>query len=108
VDYEEDVPVPVGFPGRVLEGVRGECGSRCEEAGGAVENDANLIGWFIGNEPHWARSFGSLVPWPDMLLADPEPSATKTKLQELLRRIHGKSSRSKTSLYIPVRGSTSK
>jgi hypothetical protein len=51
----------------------------------ALSRDANLIGWFIGNEPHWARSFGSLVPWPDMLLADPEPSATQTKLQEMLR-----------------------
>jgi hypothetical protein len=49
-----------------------------------LKNDANLIGWFVGNEPHWARSFGSLVPWPDMLLADPEPSATKEKLREML------------------------
>ena len=49
-----------------------------------LKNDPNLIGWFIGNEPQWARNFGSLVSWPDMLLADPEPSATKAKLQELL------------------------
>ena len=45
----------------------------------------SLIGWFIGNEPHWARAFGSLTPWPDMLLADPEPSATQAHLRALLR-----------------------
>ena len=50
-----------------------------------LKSDPNLIGWFIGNEPQWARSFGSLVPWPDMLLADPAASATKSKLKELLR-----------------------
>jgi hypothetical protein len=46
-----------------------------------LKNDANLIGWFIGNEPRWAREFGSLKPWADMLLEDPEPSATKEELQ---------------------------
>ncbi len=55
-----------------------------------LKNDANLIGWFIGNEPHWARSFGTLVPWPDMLLADPEPSATKAKLEEMLKANPGR------------------
>ncbi len=50
-----------------------------------LKSDPNLIGWFIGNEPPWARSFGSLAQWPDVLLADPEPSATKTKLEERLR-----------------------
>ncbi|HEY2013816.1 MAG TPA: hypothetical protein VGH38_09970 [Bryobacteraceae bacterium] len=50
-----------------------------------LKDDANLIGWFIGNEPTWARSFGSVVPWPDMVLADPAPSATKAKLEELLK-----------------------
>jgi catechol 2,3-dioxygenase-like lactoylglutathione lyase family enzyme len=49
-----------------------------------LKDDPNLIGWFIGNEPHWARDFGSLQPWPEMLLADPEPSATQA---ELRRRI---------------------
>src|SRR5205085_9968386 len=51
----------------------------------ALRDDPNLIGWFIGNEPHWARAFGSLTPWPDMLLADPEPSATQAHLRALLR-----------------------
>src|SRR6266542_876565 len=49
-----------------------------------LKNDANLVGWFIGNEPRWARDFGSLKPWADMLLNDPEPSSTK---DELKRRI---------------------
>jgi hypothetical protein len=55
-----------------------------------LRDDPNLIGWFVGNEPHWARSFGSLVPWPDMLLADPEPSATQAKLREMLAANPGK------------------
>jgi hypothetical protein len=55
-----------------------------------LRNDPNLIGWFIGNEPYWARSFGSLTPWPDMLLADPEESATKAKLIELLKANPGR------------------
>ena len=45
------------------------------------KDDPNLIGWFIGNEPRWARSFGALQSWPDMLLADPEPSATRAKVE---------------------------
>jgi hypothetical protein len=60
-----------------------------------LRNDPNLIGWFIGNEPHWARSFGSLTPWPDMLLADPEPSATQAHLRELLRSSPGQEARIK-------------
>lgn len=50
-----------------------------------LKDDANLIGWFIGNEPHWARPFGSLVPFADMLLADKEPSATRSHLESLLK-----------------------
>lgn len=49
-----------------------------------LKDDPNLIGWFIGNEPHWAREFGSLQPWGDMLLADPEPSATQSELRRRL------------------------
>ena len=55
-----------------------------------LEDDPNLIGWFIGNEPQWARSFGSLTPWPDMLLADPEPSETKARLEALLKANPGR------------------
>jgi hypothetical protein len=49
-----------------------------------LREDPRLIGWFVGNEPHWAREFGSLRPWPDMLLDDPEPSATKDELRRRL------------------------
>jgi hypothetical protein len=49
-----------------------------------LKNDANLIGWFLGNEPHWAREFGSLKPWAEMLLEDAEDSATKRELQRRL------------------------
>ena len=49
-----------------------------------LADDPNLIGWFIGNEPHWARRFGALQSWPEMLLADPEPSATKETLERML------------------------
>ena len=48
------------------------------------KDDPRLIGWFIGNEPHWAREFGSLKPWAQMLLEDPEPSATKRELERRL------------------------
>jgi hypothetical protein len=50
-----------------------------------LKDDPHLIGWFIGNEPHWARSFGAQLSWPDMLLADPDPSATQDKLKNLLK-----------------------
>lgn len=50
----------------------------------ALKDDPNLIGWFLGNEPHWARQFGSLKPWADMLLEDPEDSATKRELRRRL------------------------
>jgi hypothetical protein len=53
-------------------------------------DDPLLIGWFIGNEPYWARSFGALQSWPEMVLNDPEDSATKQKLQELLAANPGK------------------
>ncbi|MBK5292297.1 MAG: VOC family protein [Acidobacteriia bacterium] len=49
-----------------------------------LKDDPNLIGWFLGNEPHWAREFGSLKPWAVMLLEDPDDSATKQALQQLL------------------------
>jgi hypothetical protein len=69
-----------------------------------LQKDPNLIGWFIGNEPQWARSFGSLLPWPDMLLADPEPSATKTKLQEMLKADPGRAQQIKDEfLYTAAR-----
>lgn len=52
----------------------------------ARKADPNLIGWFLGNEPHWARRFGATQTWPDMLLADPRPSATQQHLRNLIAR----------------------
>jgi hypothetical protein len=78
-------PFPWDFPDVFSKEFEDNVDAAAKRQVAPLSRDANLIGWFIGNEPHWARSFGSLVPWPDMLLADPEPSATKTKLQEMLK-----------------------
>ncbi|MBI5282357.1 MAG: hypothetical protein HY858_11800 [Candidatus Solibacter usitatus] len=48
------------------------------------KDDANLIGWFIGNEPNWARGFPSLKPFAEMVLDDPQDSGTKRELRLLL------------------------
>ncbi|MBI5084519.1 MAG: hypothetical protein HZB13_07975, partial [Acidobacteria bacterium] len=48
------------------------------------KDDANLIGWFIGNEPNWAREFSSLKPFAEMVLEDPQDSGTKRELRRLL------------------------
>ena len=77
-------PFPWDFPDVFSEefqhNVEAAARRQCEP----LKNDPNLIGWFIGNEPHWAREFGSLEPWPEMLLKDPEPSATKRELERRL------------------------
>ena len=49
-----------------------------------LKNDPNLIGWFLDNEPSWAQDFELKKSWADTVLNDPEPSATKTKLQALI------------------------
>ena len=69
-----------------------------------LRDDPNLIGWFIGNEPHWARAFGSRTPWPEMLLADSEPSATQAHLRQLLRENPSEEGKIKADfLYICAR-----
>lgn len=82
---QKTFPFPWDFP----DVFSGEFARNADEAArrqcAPLSADPNLIGWFIGNEPHWARNFGSLLPWADMLLADPEPSATKSELQRLLQ-----------------------
>jgi len=83
-------PFPWNFPDVFSQEFRDNVDAAASRQLTPLKNDPNLIGWFIGNEPQWARSFGSLVPWPDMLLADPEPSATKSKLQELLKANPGR------------------
>jgi hypothetical protein len=78
-------PFPWDFPDVFSEEFERNVDEAARRQVSPLKDDRNLVGWFIGNEPHWARSFGSLVPWPEMLLADNEPSATKAKLEELLK-----------------------
>jgi hypothetical protein len=77
-------PFPWDFPDVFSEEFARNVDQAARRQCAPLAKDPNLIGWFIGNEPHWAREFGSLKPWADMLLEDPEPSATK---DELLRRL---------------------
>ncbi len=83
-------PFPWNFPDVFSKEFRENVDQAARRQLTPLKDDPNLIGWFIGNEPQWARSFGSLTPWPDMLLADPEPSATKTRLEELLKANPGR------------------
>ncbi len=78
-------PFPWNFPDVFSKEFEDNVDQAAQRQLAPLKNDPNLIGWFIGNEPQWARSFGSLTPWPDMLLADPKPSATKDRLRELLK-----------------------
>lgn len=78
-------PFPWDFPDVFSEEFARNVDEAARRQCAPLANDPNLIGWFIGNEPHWAREFGSLKPWADMLLEDPEPSATKDELQRRLR-----------------------
>ncbi|HOQ46146.1 MAG TPA: hypothetical protein PLA43_12205 [Bryobacteraceae bacterium] len=77
-------PFPYDFPDVFSKEFEANVDAAAKRQCEPLKNDPNLIGWFIGNEPHWARSFGALKSWPDMLLDDPEPSATKDKLKALL------------------------
>jgi hypothetical protein len=83
-------PFPWDFPDVFSREFENNVDAAAKRQVAPLRDDPNLIGWFIGNEPRWARDFGSLVSWPDMLLADSEPSATKSKLQELLRSHPGR------------------
>jgi len=97
-------PFPWNFPDVFSEEFRRNVDEAARRQLTPLKDDPNLIGWFVGNEPQWARSFGSLVPWPDMLLADPEPSAPKAKLEELLKANPGREQQVKDDfLYICAR-----
>lgn len=78
-------PFPWDFPDVFSEEFERNVDEAARRQCAPLKDDANLIGWFIGNEPHWAREFGSLKPWADMLLEDPDPSATKAELQRRLK-----------------------
>ncbi len=77
-------PFPYDFPDVFSQEFASNVDAAAKRQCEPLKDDANLIGWFVGNEPHWARTFGALQSWPDMLLADPESSATQNKLKELL------------------------
>ncbi|MDA2929285.1 hypothetical protein MYX84_04950, partial [Acidobacteria bacterium AH-259-O06] len=77
-------PFPYDFPDIFSEEFEKNVDAAAREQVAPLKDDPNLIGWFLGNEPHWARNFGALQSWPDMVLSDPEPSATKSKLEGLL------------------------
>ena len=77
-------PFPWDFPDVFSEEFARNVDEAARRQCAPLKDDANLIGWFVGNEPHWAREFGSLQPWADMLLADPEPSATQAELRRRL------------------------
>jgi hypothetical protein len=78
-------PFPWDFPDVFSEEFERNVDEAARRQCAPLARDANLIGWFIGNEPHWAREFGSLKPWAEMLLEDPEPSATKAELERRLK-----------------------
>lgn len=50
----------------------------------AHKDDPNLLGWFLDNEPVWGAAFDLNEPWADIVLKDPEPSATQDHLKALL------------------------
>jgi hypothetical protein len=81
---EKVFPFPYDFPDVFSEEFERNVDAAARRQVEPLKDDANLIGWFVGNEPKWARPFGSLVPFADMVLEDPEDSATKRKLRELL------------------------
>ncbi|MGC1836982.1 MAG: hypothetical protein WA674_01465 [Candidatus Acidiferrales bacterium] len=64
------------FKQNVDEAARRQCSS--------LKNVPNLIGWFLENEPLWPDKIDLKKPWADIVLDDPEPSATQTKLRQLL------------------------
>lgn len=81
---EKQFPFPYDFPDVFSAEFERNCEAAAREQVAPLKDDPRLIGWFLGNEPRWARSFGALQSWPEMVLSDPEPSATKDKLIELM------------------------
>ena len=78
-------PFPFDFPDIFSKEFEDNVDAYAQRQCSPLKEDPHLIGWFIGNEPHWARSFGAQLSWPDMLLADPERSSTQAKLKEMLQ-----------------------
>ncbi len=81
---KKEFPFPYDFPDVFSEEFARNVDAAARRQCVPLKDDPHLIGWFIGNEPRWARDFGALQSWPDMVLNDPEPSATKDELKRLL------------------------
>jgi len=81
---QKEFPFPYDFPDVFSEEFVTNCDRAAREQVLELKDHPNLIGWFLGNEPRWARSFGAFQSWSDMVLSDPEESATKQRLQELI------------------------
>ncbi len=95
---------PYGLPDVYSEEFKKNVDAAAREQVSALKNDANLIGWFLDNEPVWGDDFTPVHSWAEILLADPEPSATQMKLKELLAANPSDSERIKKDfLYTCVR-----
>jgi hypothetical protein len=76
---------PFNFPDIFSEEFAANADAAARAQCASLKDDRNLIGWFIDNEPAWAREiFTAGHSWADELLSDPEPSSTQTKLKQLL------------------------
>ena len=75
---------PYGLPDMFSEEFKANVDEAARKQCSDLKNDANLIGWFLDNEPVWGDTFELKKPWADIVLDDPEPSATQTKLKQML------------------------
>jgi hypothetical protein len=77
-------PFPYNFPDVFSQEFAENVDAAARRQVAHLRDDPNLIGWFVANEPYWARDFGALQSWADMVLNDPEPSATQDELKQML------------------------
>jgi hypothetical protein len=81
---EREFPFPYDFPDVFSDEFEANVEAAAKRQCAPLADDPRLIGWFLGNEPHWARPFGALESFADTILSDGEPSATRSKLEEML------------------------
>jgi hypothetical protein len=96
---------PFNFPDVFSEEFAANVDAAAREQCASLKDDPNLIGWFVDNEPAWAReTFTAGHSWADELLSDSESSATQTKLKQLLAAAPGNSDQIKADfLYVCAR-----
>ena len=75
---------PYGLPDIFSDEFKNNVDAAARKQVSDLKGDANLIGWFLDNEPVWADEFRPKISWADVVLDDPERSATQSKLKELL------------------------